>query len=159
MGHAEEIIYLDEARAGARRRLEECEREIKLTQDLGERRSDDEAARRCGKLQRQTERYRELILRLEDDSKQARRDRLGALEESDFPHLLSAATRLHRRARRLEDAQERTRDQYRGVRMRHLALDREIRELCEALGLPAPEAREPDEVRLDLGHFQADGKA
>jgi hypothetical protein len=153
----EEIDYLDEARAGARRRLDECEREIKLTRDLDERRSDDETARRCRKLKRQTERYHELIMRLDDEAKRARRQRLAALRDTELPNLLRAAARLHRRARRLDAARDRAQDQYRGVRMRRLAMDREIRELCELLGEPSPGTAEPDEVRLDLGRFGTDG--
>jgi hypothetical protein len=158
MGYAEEIIYLDDARAGAARRLEECEREIRLTRDLDDRGGDDEVARRRRKLQKQTERYRELIVRLADDAKQARRSRLAALEEAEVPHLVSTAARLHQRARRLQDAQDKARDRYRGLRMRHLALDREVRELSKVLGLPEPEPQEPEEIRVDLGRFHTDGE-
>ncbi len=159
MSNAEEITYLDEARAGAERRLDECEREIKLTKDVGERQADDETARRSRKLIMQTERYRELILRLADEVASARRTRLAAIEETEAPRLMAAASRLHRRCRRLQTAQDRTRDQFRGLRMRHLAMDREIRELSKALDLPPPDTREPDEIKRDLGRFHEEGEA
>jgi hypothetical protein len=71
----------------------------------------------------------------------------------DFTRLAGEARKLHRRARRLEGALEAAHERYRGLRMRHLAFEREAAELCRALGLPPPEQREPPEIRSDLGAF------
>jgi hypothetical protein len=155
MSRREEIAYLEDAQSAASRRLEECVREIALTHDLDERRPEGEdGARRRRKLADRRERYEDLVIRLETEAGATRRARLEDIEGEDRPRLLALARKLHRRASRLAAAQERTREQYRGLRMRHLALEREIRELREELGEPPPEEDTPLEVRANLGELR-----
>jgi hypothetical protein len=154
MSHAEEIEFLDGIREAAIRRLEECEQEASLTEDLeGSKAGNDEIARRRKKLRSRADRYRGLSRRIEAEAKSARQSRLDALLKNDFARLSTDAIGLHRRARRLEGALQSVRERYRGLRMRHLALEREAAVLSRSLGLPHPDQPEPPEIRSDLGAF------
>ena len=160
MGYAEEIEFLDGVREAAYRRLEECEREATLAESLGGGDAgDEEITRRRKKLRTRSERYRVLARRLESEARNVRRLRLSDLVGQDFSRLSVDAIRLHRRARRLEAALGSARERYRGLRMRHLALEREAADLSRALGLPRPEHPEPPEIRADLGAYAGDGES
>jgi len=155
MGHAEEIAFLDEIREAAIRRLEECEHEVGLTRDLSDG-EDEEIVRRRKKLRLRADRYELLIRRVGAEAKEVRSARLDTLLRKDLARLSASALELHERTRKLESELNEAREQYRGIRMRHLALEREAAELGRALGQARPEIPEPPEIRAELGAFGSD---